>query len=199
MARLLFFIGLLASTLSFAQVATVSQELKNLGLSERYKFMKSNSQTFQDYKVIKEVALDGFWKIVMDSVSGQKLLIATTKENNARVEANLTIAELTLKKEREAASQILFDSTHISFVGVDFSKKIFLTITAVVVAVFGLLISFIVGNMKLMRSNMKEKIVIADLISHEYEEFKRKTLEKQTKLSRELQNERNKLEELKTR
>ena len=199
MARLLFFIGLLASTLSSAQVATVSQEPKNLGLSERYKFMKSNAQTFQDYKVIKEITLDGFWKIVMDSVNVQKRLIASTNENTARVEATLNIAELTLKKEREAASQILFDSTHISIVGVDFSKKVFLTITAVVVALVGLLISFIVGNMKLMRSNMKEKIVIADLISHEYEEFKRKALEKQTKLSRELQNERNKLEELKTR
>ena len=37
------------------------------------------------------------------------------------------------------------------------------------------------------------------MITHEYEEFKRKTLEKQTKLSRELQSERNKMEELKIR
>lgn len=199
MIRILLAIGLLVSNLSYAQVATVSQEPKNQGLSERYKFMKSNAQTFQDYKVIKEIALDGFWKIVMDSVNGQKLLISKTKENNARVEANLTIAKLTLKKERDSASQILFDSTHISIVGVDFSKKVFLTATAVVIAIVGLLISFIIANMKLMRSNMKEKIVIADLILNEYEEFKRKTLEKQTKLSRELQNERNKLEELKTR
>lgn len=199
MARLLFFIGLLASTLSFAQIANVSQEAKNQGLSERYKLMKSNSQTFQDYKVIKEITLDGFWKIVMDSVNGQNILVAKTKENNARLEADLNVAELTLKKEREAASQVLYDSTHISIVGIDFSKKVFLIITSVILVAFVLLISFIIGNMKLMRSNMKEKIVIADLISHEYEGFKRKTLEKQTKLSRELQNERNKLEELKTR
>lgn len=197
MARLLFFISLLVSTLSFAQVATVHQEPKNPDLSERYKFMKSNSQTFQDYKVIKEFVLDGVWEIVMDSVKGQRLLIKQSEENKMQLEAHLLSVEMTLKKEREAAAEIQHDSTHISILGIDFKKSTFLTFATFVLAAFVLLISIAVGNMKVMRTRMKEKIVIADMITHEYEEFKRKALEKQTKLSRELQNERNRIEELK--
>ena len=46
--------------------------------------------------------------------------------------------------------------------------------------------------MKMLQGDLKEKALIADSIAHEFEEFKKKSMEKQTKLSRELQNERNK-------
>ncbi len=197
MPRLLIIFSLLASHLSFSQPASVSLEGKDHTLAERYHLMKSNSQTFQDYKVIKEFVLDGVWEIVMDSVKGQRLLIKQSEENKMQLEAHLLSVEMTLKKEREAAAEIQHDSTHISILGIDFKKSTFLTFATFVLAAFVLLISIAVGNMKVMRTRMKEKIVIADMITHEYEEFKRKALEKQTKLSRELQNERNRIEELK--
>lgn len=197
MPRLLIIFSLLASHLSFSQPASVSLEGKDHTLAERYHLMKSNSQTFQDYKVIKEFVLDGVWKIVMDSVKGQRLLIAQSRATISQLEANLQSALLTLKKERESAAEVVHDSTHISILGIDFKKSTFLTLSTFVFAAFVLIIGFIVGKMKLMYANMKEKILVADMITHEYEEFKRKALEKQTKLSRELQNERNRIEELK--
>ena len=197
MARLILSICLLASHLSFSQPASISLEGKDHTLTERYHLMKSNSQTFQDYKVIKEIVLDGVWKIVMDSVKRQRLLIKQSEENKMQLAANLLSVEMTLKKERETATEVQYNSTHISILGIDFKKSTFLTLATFVLAAFVLLISITVGNMKVMRTRMKEKIMIADMITHEYEEFKRKTLEKQTKLSRELQNERNRIEELK--
>lgn len=198
MNRLFLAITLLASSLSYAQPASVSQEEKNYTLNERYSLMKSKSQTFQDYKVIKEFVLDGVWKIVVDTVSGQKIRLAKSQEKISELEASLQSVEMTLKKEREASAEIVYDSIHISVLGIDFKKGTFLTLSIFVLAACVVMISFIAGRMRLMSVNMKEKIVIADLVTHEYEEFKRRALEKQTKLSRELQNERNKLEEIKT-
>jgi F0F1-type ATP synthase membrane subunit a len=88
------------------------------------------------------------------------------------------------------------DSKHISILGIDFKKSLFLTIATAILVFLVLLIIFIVGKMKVMNTVAKEKTVIADLITHEFEEYKRKALEKQTKLARELQNERNKIQEL---
>jgi hypothetical protein len=197
MMRPLLLTCLLLSNLSFAQPASVSLEEKNHTLSERYHLMKSNSQTYQDYKVIKEFVLDGVWKIVIDTVKAQKLLLSQSHEKISQLEASLQSVEMTLKKERDASAEITHDSTHIALLGVDIKKGAFLTFLTFVFAGFILAISFIAGKMRLMRTNMKEKVLIADVISHEFEEFKRRALEKQTKLSRELQNERNKLEELK--
>ena len=196
MVRLLLSICLLTSHLSFSQPSSVSLEGKDHTLNERYHLMKSNSQTFNNYKVIKEIVLDGVWKIVLDSIKGQRLLIKQSEESKIQLAANLMSLEMTMKKEREATAEIQHNSTHISILGIDFKKSSFLTFSTFVLAAFVLLISIAVGNMKIMRSRMKEKILIADMITHEYEEFKRKALEKQTKLSRELQNERNRIEEL---
>lgn len=200
MIRLFLSISLLASNLSFAQPASVPLvEEKNYTLNERYFLMKTKAQTYQDYKVIKGFVLDGVWKIVMDSVKSQKLLITGANETISQLKGSLETAQITLIKERESVAGIVNDSTHISLLGIDFKKSVFLILVAIVFSAFVLIISFIAGKMKLMRAIMKEKIVIADVVTHEYEEFKRKALEKQTKLSRELQSERNKMEELKIR
>ena len=200
MIRLFLSISLLASNLSFAQPASVPLvEEKNYTLNERYFLMKTKAQTYQDYKVIKGFVLDGVWKIVMDSVKGQKLLITGANETISQLKGSLETVQITLMKERESVAGIVKDSTHISLLGIDFKKSVFLILVAIVFSAFVLIISFIAGKMKLMRAIMKEKIVIADVVTHEYEEFKRKALEKQTKLSRELQSERNKMEELKIR
>jgi hypothetical protein len=147
--------------------------------------------------VIKEFVLDGVWKVVQDTVNEQKALLAQSYEKISQLEASLQSSEMTLKKERDASAETVHDSTHIAFLGIDVKKSSFLSFLLFAFAGSVTAISLIAGKMKIMRSTMKEKIVIADVISHEYEEFKRRALEKQTKLSRELQNERNKLEELK--
>lgn len=199
MTRLFLAVCILAVNFSFAQTAPVSAETKSNQLNDRYLLMKSSSQTFQDYKVIKEVVLDGFWRQVLDSVRSQKNSMREATEKITQLEASLHAIEATLKKEHEEAAEIIHASTHISVLGIEFKKSVFLTILTFVLAAFVIGVGLIIAKMKMMSTNMKEKILIADLVTKEYDDFKRKALEKQTKLSRELQNERNKLEELRTR
>lgn len=52
--------------------------------------------------------------------------------------------------------------------------------------------------MKAMQFYVNENKVIVTSITHEFDEFKRHALEKEIKLSRELQTERNKVLELKS-
>jgi hypothetical protein len=67
--KLLITLILLAQTLVLgAQPAAKAIEDKDLNLKDRYQVMKTGSQTYEDYKVIKEFILEGFWKITMDSV-----------------------------------------------------------------------------------------------------------------------------------
>jgi predicted component of type VI protein secretion system len=71
-----------------------------------------------------------------------------------------------------------------------------------IVAILSLLVfigSAMVTKIKWLQSNAKEKVVIAELITRELDEFKKKAMDKQIKLARELQDERNKLADLKQR
>lgn len=184
-------------TLAQSQPTHVALAGKTHSLDQRYYLMKSNSQTYQDYKVIKEFVLEGFWKIVMDSVGEQRKLLAQAQQQITQLKVSLQSAENTLQREREASAQVVHDSTHVGLLGFDMRKSSFLSLVTFVFAGFIGVIGLMAGRMKLMAVHTKEKVVVADIISHEFEDFKRRSLEKQTKLSRELQNERNKIEELK--
>jgi hypothetical protein len=197
MKYLITFVCLLACHFAIAQAPVVeSPDNARATLDERFQSMKSKAETYQDYKVIKAYTLDGFWKIVMDTVRAAKASRAESARAVATAETQAKEAQLTLQQKEASMGETLHGSTHISFLGVDFGKGVFVTI--VIVVVLGLLLALagLAGRIKIMQSFVKEKEVQADVLTREFDEYKHKALEKQTKLSRELQNERNKLSEM---
>ena len=92
--------------------------------------------------------------------------------------------------------EIVHASTHIRVLGIDFDKGFFAGMVGIILLILGLVIAGIVYTMKMIRKNLTEKEDLMNTLSAEYEDYKRKAMDKQTKLSRELQNERNKLQEL---
>ena len=197
MVRLSIALCLMVRSLSFAQPTGVVQDDKKATLQERYWTMKSKAETYEDYKVIKGYVLDGVWKMAMDSMKQQRRSVVEGKQNISKLEADLQALQLTMTKEREAVAQFVYDSTHISVLGIPFKKSLFLLLMAGVVTLLFFTVSGLMTKMKLLQTAAKEKTVIADLTTQEFEEFKKKAMEKQIKLARELQNERNKLADLK--
>jgi hypothetical protein len=168
---------------------------KNLSLDARYKEMKSASQTFKDYKVIKETVLDKVWKIATDTIAKteQQLVQAQTEIDSLKEE--VSAMRKSMSDQEASIKDVVYDSTHISLLGIPFLKSIFILLVAAIIVGLAFLISLVFARMKIANSLVKEKTLIADSIAHEFEEFKKRSMEKHTKLSRELQNERNKWQE----
>jgi hypothetical protein len=164
-------------------------------LNDRYQLLKSKSQNYKEYKVIRESVLDNFWKIVRDSVAAKEAAIGTRDQNIKRLNTELSTTQATLKEKENSMEQVVHASTHISVLGIDFSKGVFITTVMIIIAVLILLALLMSGRLKMVHSSMKERMDAFNSLNNEFEEYKRKAMEKQTKLSRELQNERNKLSE----
>jgi hypothetical protein len=194
----LLLIGVMAMATSFAQTQTAADAMKNDSqtLRERYLVMKMKSQNYQEYKVIKENILDGVWKIFLDSVDAKQAAIRKSQAEVARLQTELSKNIETLKSKEDSMKDIVHASAHITVLGIDFNKGFFAGMVGVILLLVGLAIAGIVYSMQVLRKNLSEKEELAKTISTEYEEYKRKAMDKQTKLSRELQNERNKLAEL---
>jgi signal transduction histidine kinase len=190
----LLFALFLSINLSFAQQEADALE-GNYRLNERFQVLKSKSQNYKEYKVIKETVLDGFWKIVRDSVASKEAALVARDQNIKQLNSTLAETQTNLKKKEESMAEIVHDSTHINVIGINFSKSVFITTVAVIVGGLVLLVVFITGRLKLIHSSMKERADAFTSLSNEFEEYKRKAMEKQTKLSRELQTERNRLSE----
>lgn len=165
-------------------------------LKDRFQIMKAKSQTYQNYKVIKETVLDGVWRIVQDSLQGKQQTINQANQQIASLKAEVKKVEDTMKQKEASVQGIVHDSTHINVIGIEFSKGLFLTITGILLAALVGALVFVLARMKVLDKSIKEKSLTINLVSSEYDEYKKKAMEKQTKLSRELQDERNRLQEL---
>jgi hypothetical protein len=197
MKRALIFLVCLSSIgFTYAQTAADALNTDSQTLRERYLLMKNKSQNYQEYKVIKENILDSWWKIVTDSVSAKQAAIRSSKAEIKKLQADLNQNIEALKTKENSMKEIVYASTHISVLGIDFDKKVFAGMVGFILLLAGLAIAGILYSIRVIKKNLVDKEELANSISAEYEEYKRKAMEKQTKLSRELQNERNKLQEL---
>jgi hypothetical protein len=188
---------LLVFRLALAQPAALeSLDLQHTTLKERYDLMKSKSQTYGDYKVVKEYILDGVWKIAVDSIRANKILVQNANATIANLENEVGSLKTILRQKESSMADIEYDSTHISMMGIGMDKALFKVLVVLIVLGLLLLLGVMTGKLKLMYLAIKEKVELINITSHEFEEYKRKALERQTKLSRELQTERNKLMEL---
>jgi hypothetical protein len=174
-------------------VEQTDEDQANYTLRERFTIMKTKSQNYREYKVIKETVLDGVWKIIRDSIAAKDAAIRKAKQDIAALNGQLGGVQDNLKQKEASMTEILYDSTHITVLGIDMEKGTFLTFIAVLLGALAVVVGTVIGRMKLMTKTLQEKKLAVNMVTNEYEDYKRKAMDKQTKLSRELQDERNKL------
>lgn len=179
-----------------AQTAIVALEGKSHGLQERYFLMKTNSETFQDYKVIKESILDGVWKIATDSLSKREKRLAAALLKIDTLQQKLAAGRAELKSKADSMAEIEFAGGHIKVLGIGFSKGTFLFLNFVAFIVMTLTIGLLLARMKVMQKSVSESKLIASSLNNEFEAYKHRALDKETKLARELQTARNTLSDL---
>jgi hypothetical protein len=179
-----------------SQTSTIALENKPHALQERYYLMKTNSETYQDYKVIKESILDGVWKITTDSLGKREKQLADALLKIDTLQNKLVRAKTELKTKTDSMADVVFAGSHIKFLGKDFSKGLFLAITCIVFATLTAVILLLLARMREMQKFVNESKLIVTSINNEFEEYKHKAMEKQIKLARDLQTERNKLSEM---
>ncbi len=187
------FLCLMASQLCFSQKAAEALQ-EDLSLRERYGVMKSKSQTYGEYKVIKETVLDGVWKIFRDSVAVKEESLRVANGNVRDLQAQLDQVNATLKEKELSMAAILHDSTHISVFGIEFGKGTFITVVTICIVGLLVFLGLMIGRMKLQSHALSERNLAVSALTSEFDEYKQRAMDKQTKLSRELQDERNKLQ-----
>jgi len=184
----------LGNGILFAQAVTPAKSTKPMTLKERYQDLKANTETFNEYKVIKEYQLDREWKIFNDSIQSARDALRSSRADVTRLEGELKHTQDFLRQKEESIAPLELAGTHINFVGIDFAKGLFITIVLLIIGGLAFLVGVVALRMKNIQSSLNDRVSVINDLNHEFEEYRHKALEKQTKLSRELQNERNKLE-----
>lgn len=164
-------------------------------VQDQFEELKESSETFKDYKVIKIEKLNGFWSGVTDSLAAQQEEIGTLKTEINQLNSRISVLDTEVATARESEEAALYNGEHIAFLGIDFGKTTFTILFVAITVILLIVIAIGFFRLKERATTANKKIVAYDKLHDEYEEYKKNALEKQMKLRRELQTERNKLAE----
>jgi uncharacterized protein YlxW (UPF0749 family) len=168
-------------------------------LRGQYQSILSKSKNLNGFKVVNPARLNTFWKNVNDSLRAERQQLPALRKQISEEQKTIADLKAQLSGKESALNSSKQKLDEISFMGISFSKGSYNTMVWTIIFVLALaLIIIIVRSAKLLHE-AKYRSSLYEEISAEYQSYKVKANEKEKKLARELQDERNKLDEYKSR
>ncbi|UII23965.1 hypothetical protein [Fulvivirga ligni] len=186
------------SKLVFIIFCLVGYSVSAQTLDDQFANLKENSGTYKTYKVIEQTELRDFWKVVQDSLAVSKQKFAETKTQISTQQKEIAKLNSTIAEKDASIEGKDYLATHIEALGIDIEKESFKIITYTLIVVLVIALAFIIFKYKDNSKTARKKTADYDRLNEEYENYKRNALEKQMKLRRDLQTERNKLEDIRS-
>lgn len=166
-------------------------------LRQQYAHMKSDLDVINGFRMVKLYEMDQFWRVVEDSLKVKRAAI-----NRGELLVKTQAAEIDSLKQQvaraeNAKQELVSNVANINAYGMTFSKEGFVTfVTTVIIGLLVLAAALFVISRMAFKSSRESKKVSDDLYK-EFEDYKHVAVEKNIKLSRELQSLKNRMAELK--
>ncbi len=197
--RLVFIvISLLTFNLQFAQEEGETDELSldNGTISSQFDYVAKKSGNYRadgvHYEVVKETNLYKLRKNVLDTLTAVNKKTSELKATIAEHETTISSLNKKLGETTNNLSAVTEEKDSMSFLGIAVSKGTYNTILwSIIFGLLGLMLFFMY---KFRRSNVltQEAKTALSEVEEEFEEHRRRALEREQKISRELQDEINK-------
>lgn len=184
---------LLIAGMAYAQAdAEGITSLEEGTVQEKFDFIKQKSGNYLDNKVVKLVDLNAMQQIVQDSLRAERAAISELRLARKVSQDSLAKVKKELKEVEEALVAVKEKSEKMSFLGAPVSKGAFSSIMwALVLLSLGGLI-FVLYSGRENRDVVEKTKESLDRIQEEYDGFRKRALEREQKLKRDLIDAQNK-------
>ena len=175
-----------------AQQTPEEPEIIDNSIKGQFETLYKKSNNYKEFKVIRRTKYTELKNNTIDTLKGLELKLneankAITKLNN-EIENTKKSLDATNQNLNEANNQI--DS--ISFLGSDITKKSFKTITGAIFAGLLLLLAFFIYKYKKSNTVTQNSLASLNDLEKEFEDHRRRALEREQMVMRKLQDEINK-------
>ncbi len=192
--------ALLTFGLQFSQAQDEEQEeevsLERGPIDSQFEYVYKKSGNYRAdgkrYEVVRTISLDQLRQNVLDTLSGFNTRAAELKATIAGHESTITSLEKKLEDTTNSLAVVTEEKDNMSFLGIAVSKGTYNAILWTVIA--GLLILLLFFIYRFRNSNILTQEAKTNLseLETEYEDHRRRALEREQKISRQLQDEINK-------
>jgi preprotein translocase subunit SecF len=182
---------LLLPVFLFALISSPSAQ-ETMTLEEQITHLIQKSNRWEDFKVVKIKSLEQLQTNITDSINALKIDAAEARASVASFEEEKAALLSEITKRDAEISELYKEKESITFLGLPVEKAIYKNIMWGISG--ALLVLLLIFVFRFKRSNVitvQARAMLSE-IQEEYNSYKKRALEKEQKLARELQNELNK-------
>lgn len=181
----------------FLTITTVLSQSKRkfvdtVDVAAQFDNLMNNSNRYQNYKVVEANWLIRLKSNVVDSLSTSKKVIS---ENNKIINSQLNkidSLEKSLTSSSATISSLESKIQRISFLGIQLKKPLFKSIMFFIIGILIILLLFFISRFNKRNSITKEVKLKLSELEEEFEAHRKRALEREQKVRRQLQDEWNK-------
>lgn len=189
----------LAITLSFSVLASAQNVAKNANLKlkdgpikEQFEFIIKNSNKYKNYKVVKREWIEKLQKNVADSINAAQKDLSTEVAKVATQQTDIEKLKADFAAVNQKIEDLNTEKDSISLLGLQLSKGSYQSLMWGIVAVLAVLWLFFTYKFKASNTITKEAKAKLTETEHEFEEHRKRALEREQQVRRKLQDEINK-------
>ena len=190
---------LLAIMLCFSVLASAQNVAKNANLklkegsvSEQFEFILKNSNKYKNYKVVKRVWIEKLQKNVADSINTIQKYFDVEVAKVATQQTEIEKLKLDLAAVNQKITDLNTEKDSISLLSLQLSKGSYQTLMWGIIGALAVLWLFFAYRFKTSNSITKEANTKLAETEQEFEEHRKRALEREQQVRRKLQDEINK-------
>ncbi len=196
LSQYLLVISLLISffQITYAQEETinVSDVLKKGEIEKQFDIVVKKSGNYQEYKVVKRVWLDQFRTNLSDTLKTLESRLNTNHLKINELKTTISGLEESLAKTNQDLASVTKEKDSISFLGAALTKASYNTIIWGIIGVLLALLGFFIFKFKNSNAVTLQAQKALSETETEFEDHRRRALEREQKVMRKLQDEINK-------
>ncbi len=192
MRHSILYILLFSSLGIFAQKKDRQAWKAEKSIEAQFATLKKNANYWSEYFMFKEAEINDFQKSLSDSISTLESEIKIQSQKESELKQKIESLSLQFTKTQTKLETSLTKENNLYTLGTEFDKNSFPGLMYAILIIF--LITALIGFGLFFRSNIvtRETLKNYESLTEELANQKKRSLERETKLNRELQTERNK-------
>ncbi|GGX28559.1 hypothetical protein [Aquimarina muelleri] len=171
---------------------SVDSALQQEKIEGQFDIVIKKSGKFQEYKVVKLIWLNKLKSNTVDTIKTLESKLNTSNLKITEQKSTITELEESLAKTNDNLSTITLEKDSISFFGIALTKSSYKTMMWVIIGILLGLLGFFIYKFKNSNSITLEARKALDETEAEFEDHRRRALEREQKVMRKLQDEINK-------
>lgn len=165
-------------------------------LSQQYQDVVMKSGSYQGFKEIRQDKLDLFWKNISDTLNKERAALAEAKAKLGSNDQAALSSKTELENARKELEQSKARVDQVSFLGMYLEKGTYNMIMWGLVLLLGAGLAFAIYRSSSSLKEARYRTGLYNDLSEEFQKHKANSNEKEKKLARELQTERNRIAEM---